>query len=276
VNYESLLRLARSELTDQPQARLEAEVLLCHVLGITRAGLYARMNSSPDPEQRHRFMELVRKRAEGEPIAYLTGIREFWSLPLRITPDVLIPRPETELLVEIALSKIPVYAEWRIADLGTGSGAIALALALERQHCEIHATELSVPALDLARSNARDLRVTNVGFYQGSWLEPLSGHFHGIVSNPPYISSSDPHIREGDCRFEPESALTPGPDGLESIRCIAAGSLNVLHRKGFLAFEHGHDQGAASRELLRELGYSEVKTFADLAGLERVTLAIAG
>ena len=214
----------------------------------------------------------MRRRAAGEPIAYLTGAQEFWSLPLHVTPDVLIPRPETELLIEAALERVPDHKNLRIADLGTGSGAIALAIASERVACEVHATEESAAATAVARQNARTLKLERVQFHEGSWLKPLSGSFDAILSNPPYISADDIHLRQGDCRFEPQSALTPGSDGMTAIRYIAHASLPFLRPGGWLLFEHGFDQGAKSRQLLKALGYKEVETLADLEGRERVTL----
>jgi release factor glutamine methyltransferase len=275
MTVRSLLDQARSELDSWDTGRLDAEVLLCHVLGTTRAWLYANSEEPVDPAKTRHFRQLVSRRVCGEPVAYLTGTREFWSLALKVTPDVLIPRPETELLVETALEFIPEGVRWRVADLGTGSGAIALALAKERPECEIFATDISEKALAVALANARNLNLSRVRFVQGSWLAPLRGRFNGLVSNPPYVPEDDPHLTTGDCRHEPRTALTPGPDGIGSIREIAREALNVLESGGFLAFEHGHDQGAASRALLRELGYRGIESRQDLAGLERVTSGFA-
>lgn len=272
MNVSRLLSQARIVLAGQPDCRLEAEVLLCHVLGVSRAWLYA--NGSQAVEDRHceRFLRCVERRASGEPIAYITGTREFWSLPLKITSDVLVPRPETELLVEIVLPLIPTGVRWRVADLGTGSGAIALALAHERPDCEIHATDISGPALALARENAVRLDLSRIRFHQGNWLDGLTGRFHVIVSNPPYIAMGDPHLRMGDCRFEPGAALSPGADGMSAIRAIATGARDLLDKDGVLAFEHGYDQGGQSRTLLNQLGYVEIETISDLAGLDRITV----
>jgi len=254
-----------------PESRLEAEVLLRHTLGVSRACLYANPDQEVTARQQDKFLQWVQRRRQGEPIAYLTGSREFWSLNLKVTPDVLIPRPETELLVETALAGIPADVPWRIADLGTGSGAIAVAIASERPCCELFATEISSAALSIARRNVDSLKLGNIRLLQGSWLAPLEGKFHGIVSNPPYVASDDPHMKEGDIRFEPATALTPGADAMASIRHIAEASLPRLEDNGFLAFEHGCEQGNMSRQLLLKLGYSEVETIRDLAGLERVT-----
>jgi len=245
--------------------------LLCHSLAVSRSWLYA--NPEQQVESRHHddFLLLVQRRGQGEPIAYLTGNREFWSLRLKVTPDVLIPRPETELLVETVLARIPSDVPWRIADLGTGSGAIALAIARERPGCEVWATDISPAALSIAQENIDALGLGQIRLLQGSWLAPLAGKFNCIVSNPPYVSNNDPHMKEGDIRFEPASALTSGADAMASIRHIAVESLPRLEDGGLLAFEHGYEQGAASRQLLLQLGYADVETIRDLAGLERVT-----
>ena len=267
-----LLSQARTALTSHEQGRLEAEVLLGHVLGVSRAWIYANGDHSVEQRLSDRFLACVERRANGEPVAYITGTREFWSLTLKITRDVLVPRPETELLVETALLHIPMGIKLRIADLGTGSGAIALALALERPDCEVHATDISAPALALARENASQLNLSHIQFHQGSWLDALPGTYHLIVSNPPYIAMKDPHLETGDCRFEPEVALTPGEDGMFAIQTIATGALGSLQKGGVLVFEHGYDQGLQSRTLLNQLGYVNVQTIRDLAGLDRITL----
>lgn len=258
-------------MADQPTGRLEAEILLGEVLGVNRAWLYANPDKTVSPELGNEFLDMVGRRRNGEPIAYLTGRREFWSLPLKVTADVLIPRPETELLVETALNFIPADAAWRIADLGTGSGAIALALASERPLCEIHATEHGEAALAVARENAQDIAPGRVNFNRGYWLEPLDGRFQIIVSNPPYVAQDDPHLAAGDCRFEPREALTPGRDALAAIRLIAREAQHFLEPGGWLVFEHGFDQGKAVRELMRGLAYQGVRTWKDLEGRERVT-----
>jgi len=271
VKVKDLLAEARQLLASGAEGRLNAEILLQQTLGVSRASLYANPDQEVTPRHHEDFLHRVQRRRQGEPIAYLTGNREFWSLDLQVTPDVLIPRPETELLVETALESIPADAPWRIADLGTGSGAIALAIASERPCCELFATDISPAALVIAQQNISSLRVGNIRLLQGSWLAPLEGKFHGIVSNPPYVASDDPHLSEGDIRFEPANALSPGADAMSSIEHIAEASLPYLEENGFLAFEHGSEQGKISRKLLQKLGYAEVKTIRDLAGLERVT-----
>jgi release factor glutamine methyltransferase len=271
VKIRELLTEACALLAAGSECRLEAEVLLRQTLGVSRAWLYANPDQEVTARQKDKFMRWVQRRRQGEPIAYLTGNREFWSLNLKVTPDVLIPRPETELLVETALAGIPADACRRIADLGTGSGAVALAIASERPRCELFATDISPAALSIAQQNIDSLKLGNICLLQGSWLTPLEGKFHGIVSNPPYVASDDPHMNEGDIRFEPATALSPGADGMADIRHIAEASLPRLEENGFLAFEHGYEQGEMSRQLLLKLGYAEVKTIRDLAGQERVT-----
>jgi len=271
VNVRQLLAEGRQTLADTDVPALEAELLLGHVLGRERAWFYANPEVVVTGANATSYRALLQRRRDGEPVAYLTGVREFWSMDLRVTPDVLIPRPETELLVETALERIPTHQACRIADLGTGSGAVALAIAAERPACEVHATELSTAALAVARANAERLLPGRVAFHRGSWCEPLEGRFHLIVSNPPYVERSDPHLSRGDCRFEPRAALTPGDDGLAAIRAIAQQAAGVLEPGGWLAFEHGFDQGAATRALLGKLGYEKVETRNDLAGVERVT-----
>jgi release factor glutamine methyltransferase len=266
-----LLAEARRMLGAGPATALEADLLLAHVLNVDRAWLFANRTHDIPATERAVFRELIGRRAAGEPIAYLTGEREFWSLPLQVTRDVLIPRPETELLVETALRFIPRDAAWRIADLGTGSGAVALAIAGERPLCEVHATEFSEAALAVAARNVEAIAPGRVHLHRGSWLEPLQGLFRVIVSNPPYVAAADPHLDAGDCRFEPRAALTPGADGLAAIRTIAHDALPRLEPGGLLAFEHGYDQGQAARAVLAGLGYRHIETRQDLEGRERVT-----
>jgi release factor glutamine methyltransferase len=262
-------------LVDSPSARFDAEILMAFVLDSTRSFLFANPEFElPDKRAEH-FKKLIKQRALGQPIAYLTGKSEFWSLPLTVTADVLIPRPETELLVETALTKIPAKADWRLADLGTGSGAIALALASERKDCEMHATDISPAAMELARKNAKQLGLGHIQFQLGDWTQPLKGQFHLIVSNPPYIDSNDAHLTQGDLRFEPRIALTPGSDGLHAIRSISQQSLRLLVDGGWLMFEHGWDQGPATREIMSGFNYAEIETLKDLQGHDRVTLGRA-
>ncbi|MFT5140343.1 MAG: release factor glutamine methyltransferase [Lysobacterales bacterium] len=271
MNLRKHLLAAQQKLAQFPSARLDAEILMAHALDSPRSFLYA--NPELDLPLRHSnsFKKLIRRRSRGEPIAYITGVREFWSLTLRITPDVLIPRHETELLVEVALQRIPPSELQKIADLGTGSGAIALAIASERPGCSIHATDLSKAAISLAEENANRLG-TKVQFHHGSWCEPLSGQFEMIVSNPPYIGANDPHLKQGDVRFEPALALSPGTDALSEFRVIAEQASERLTNRGWLILEHGTDQASDVRDILASHEFTKIETMKDLAGHERVTL----
>ena len=254
------------------EARREAALLLRHVLGVSDSWLVAHADESIDPTHVLAFRDLAARRARGEPIAYLTGTRGFHALALQVTPDVLIPRPETELLVDCALQRIPEDTDCAVADLGTGSGAIALAIAKARPRTKVVATDVSGAALAVARANATRLALRNVDFAQGDWCAPLGdARFDFIVSNPPYIAAGDPHLREGDLRFEPAAALAAGDDGLDAIRDIVRDARAHLREGGWLMFEHGFDQGPAARELLAAHGYAEVFTERDLEGRERVS-----
>lgn len=256
-----------------PTPRLDAEVLAMHVTGLGRAQLITRANDPLTAENQSQLEQLLARRAGGEPVAYLTGRREFWSMELAVTPDVLIPRPETELLVEQALARIPAGAGWTVADLGTGSGAVALAIASERPGCRVLATDTSQPALAVARANAQRLGIGNVEFRHGDWLAPLAGErVEMLVSNPPYIAAGDPHLEQGDVRFEPRVALAAGVDGLDAIRRIAAGAGAHLKPGGWLLLEHGGDQGKPVARLLQEHGYRNICGYPDLAALDRVTV----
>jgi release factor glutamine methyltransferase len=273
MTLEQFIRHATHQLAaSSPSPRLDAEVLLMHITGLARTALITHAQELLLPENEKRLHALLARRAHGEPVAYLTGKREFWSLDLCVTPDVLIPRPETELLVEQALAHIPDDAEWTVADLGTGSGAIALAIATERPHCHLIATDNAAAALAVARANATRLGIARVEFRQGEWLKPLAGmRFDVIVSNPPYVRANDPHLTQGDVRFEPESALIAGADGLDAIRRITADAVSGLRPGGWLLFEHGYDQAQAVRTLLETHGYDRIASCRDTAGHERVT-----
>lgn len=267
ARIEALLRAARA--TGEPG---EAEVLLAHALGRPRSWLYAHGQDDVDPAVAARYAALLARRVAGEPVAYLTGSRGFWSLELQVSPATLIPRPETELLVELALARLPADRPVRIADLGTGSGAIALALAHERPRAQVLATDASAAALAIAQANAAALGLGNVGFRQGSWLQPLPGlRFDLIASNPPYIAEDDAHLAQGDLRHEPRMALASGRDGLDAIRQIAIGAPEHLLAGGWLLLEHGWEQGAAVRGLLRAAGLVEVDTARDLSRHERIS-----
>jgi len=259
-------------VSDSP--RLDAELLLCHVLGEHRSYLYTWPERELEGGQAQAFEALLARRQNGEPVAHILGRREFWSLELAVTADTLIPRPETELLVEAALARIPGDAGWQIADLGSGSGAIALAIASERPACRITAVERSAKALAVAQGNAERLGIDNVEFLCGSWFEPLAGRrFQLIVSNPPYIPDQDPHLLEGDVRFEPLTALAAGEDGLEDIRHLVVEAPWYLDAPGWLLLEHGYDQGGAVMTLLREAGYLDVVDLPDLQGHGRAAVA---
>ncbi|NQD36950.1 peptide chain release factor N(5)-glutamine methyltransferase [Permianibacter sp. IMCC34836] len=254
-------------------ARRDAEVLLCHVLGESLTYLRTWPERDLSSEQQQAYDALIRKRQLGEPVAYLTGEREFWSLPFLVTSDTLIPRPETELLVEKTLAVLPAGAAQQVLDLGTGSGVIALSLAKERPHWQLTATDASFAALRIAEKNARRLKLNNVHFEYGSWFAPVAGRrYHAIISNPPYVADRDPHLAQGDVRFEPSSALVSGSDGLDDIRSIVTGAPAHLEPGGWLLLEHGYDQGEAVAALLRAAGFAEVRTLPDLAGQPRVTL----
>lgn len=251
--------------------RLDAEVLIMHVCGLDRSSLITRHETTLTSEQLNMLENLLHRRKRGEPVAYLIGLREFWSMELNVTPATLIPRPETELLVEKALEHIPHEAGWTIADLGTGSGAIALAIAKERPRCRVIATDNSPAALEVAKSNARKFSLTNIEFREGDWFAPLTGEaLDMIVSNPPYIRAGDPHLTQGDVRFEPATALVSGADGLDAIRHIALHAREFLKPGGWLLFEHGWDQAVATGELLRQHGYRDMVCHRDLAGHARV------
>ncbi len=275
ISSGQALRMAQHALFGSDTAQIDAELLLCAALGATRAGLYAWPERPLTPAERGRFESLLERRILGEPVAYILEEREFWTLRLRVTPAVLIPRPETELLVETALTLAgPAGAEaLRVADLGTGSGAIALSLASERPHWQVLATDQSVAALQVASDNAVRLALHNVSFRQGSWCEALpEGLFDMILSNPPYIAPGDAHLGQGDLRFEPSSALISGEQGLADLRAICHAAPRHLAPGGWLLLEHGFEQGAAVRQLLDESGFSGVRTLADLNALPRVSL----
>lgn len=257
----------------QAIAGADAELLLAHALGQSRSWLFAHAEDEVPVDVGTRFERLLQRRIIGEPVAYLIGARGFWTLELEVTPATLVPRPETEGLVELALARIPLDSTMRVADLGTGSGAIALSIAKERPRAQVLATDASSEALAVARGNAARNRIGNCQFRGGDWLAPLAGEaFDLIVSNPPYVADGDPHLLQGDLRFEPALALSSGPDGLNAIRTIAAGAPTHLQQGGWLLLEHGWNQGEAVRNLLAEAGFVEVETVRDLEGRERVTV----
>ncbi|MFD0739936.1 peptide chain release factor N(5)-glutamine methyltransferase [Lysobacter koreensis] len=271
ARIDALLRAARSQIGGHLESG-EAEWLLAHLLGQSRGWLYAHGDHELDAEVAASFDALLARRVAGEPVAYLTGHRGFWHFDLQVTPATLIPRPETELLVELALARLPAGRVLRVADLGTGSGAIALAIAHERPLAQVVATDASAAALDVARANAQALGLGNIAFREGDWCAPLVDEvFDLIASNPPYLADDDDHLGRGDLRFEPRSALASGPDGLEAFRAIARDAPRHLHPGGWLLFEHGWDQGDAVRAVLDAAGFIDVQTAPDLAQRDRIS-----
>jgi len=259
--------------------RLEARMLWQHVLQVPRAWLIAHDTDIPAAQQLQAYRALEARRLDGEPMAYILGAREFMGHEFSVTPDVLIPRPETELLVEVALDYLDGLAARpgtprRVLDLGTGSGAIAVSIALARPDVQVVATDNSERALAVARRNAEALGA-RVEFFGGSWYDALvegdDRRFDLIVSNPPYIAAGDAHLAQGDVRFEPMQALTDGADGLSDLSAIAQGAGSWLGQGGALYMEHGWDQAAAARDILRQAGFVQIASMADLAGIERVT-----
>ncbi len=252
---------------------LEARLLLSHVTGLTRTQLITRDGDMLAPAQRDRFAALLGRRLDGEPVAYLLGEREFFGRAFRVTPDVLIPRPDTEIAVEAALRLLAPLATPVVLDMGTGSGALAVTLACERPDAEVWATDISPGALRVAQDNARALDAGNVRFLASDWYAglPAGQRFDLIVSNPPYIAAGDPHLVQGDLRFEPIDALTDHGDGLSDLAAIVAGAAAHLRAGGWLLMEHGYDQGQAARDLLAAAGMADIFTARDLAGHERCT-----
>ncbi|RCU48839.1 peptide chain release factor N(5)-glutamine methyltransferase [Corallincola holothuriorum] len=270
----ALLRWAKSALADcSDSASLDADVLLCFLLDKPRSYLLTWPEKELDEETELAFRQLVAQRIAGHPVAHLTGVREFWSLPLAVSPDTLIPRPDTEVLVEVALD-LPLPASARVVDLGTGTGAIALALASERPAWQIYGVDRMAGAITLAKSNAQRLGLERCQWQQSDWLACFSRSplFDLIVSNPPYIDANDPHLREGDVRFEPLSALVAEESGLADIRTICEQAKTHLTSPGWLLIEHGWQQGAQVAALFESAGFVDVKVINDYAGNPRCTL----
>lgn len=265
---ESPLTLAQWQRT-LPLDGLENRMLLCHVLGLNRIGLITQSERILNPDEVARLSALVARREQGEPMAYILGTREFFGLPFQVTPAVLIPRPDTELIVELALERLAPQA--RLLDMGTGSGAIAVAVAHTRPDLAVSALDVSDAALDVARTNASANGAT-VRFLRSDWYQALGSEtFDVIASNPPYIEAGDHHLGQGDLRFEPIDALTDHADGLSDLRQIIDGAQAHLAVGGWLLLEHGYDQAEAVRALLAAAGLSAVQSWRDLAGIERVS-----
>lgn len=270
---KSLLAQAADSLaTISSSPALDAEVLLCQVLGKARPYLRVWCDQAVSEAQLQEFQRLWQQRLQGRPIAYLTGQREFWSRDFLVTPDVLIPRPDTELLIELSLKLIPPGAEWNIIDLGTGSGIIAITIAAERPNTRLTAVDRSLEALQVARQNAGRHHIQNIQFHQSDWFRQVPAQrFQLVISNPPYISEHDWHLQHGDVRFEPQSALIAGDQGLSDIKAIAETAKNWLVAGGWLLIEHGYDQETAVQAIFTASGYQQVQTERDLSGQPRVT-----
>lgn len=283
---KNLLQLAQEQLSKRVinssnshlNLNLESLVLLSYVLDCSKTYLWAYPEKAVSPKQEKIFLNLIARRVKGEPIAYIIGSKEFWSLELKVTPDTLIPRSETELLIEIILKK---YASqqlpnFNVLDLGTGSGAICLALASEQPNWHITAVDFSREALEVARYNAEKNNINNINFIESNWFENIKPDqkFDLIVSNPPYIEEQDSHLNQGDLRFEPKSALVSGIDGLDDVRNIIINARNFLSPHGLLILEHGYNQAEKIRKIFLDSDYQNIEIHKDLAGLDRVSCAV--
>lgn len=278
MNYQDLLKAAHHSIStslkiSQDEALVNVRLLLQHSLGVNHAWLIAHLHEDLTDTQLESFEQLLSRRLKGEPVAYILGMREFYGLPLKTTPATLIPRPDTETLVDSALDKLSTNQNLKVLDLGTGTGAIALAIAKNRPQTAVTAVDYSQEALSVAQENVQNLQITNVRFLQSDWFSSLQGEkFEVIVSNPPYIAEDDAHLTQGDLRFEPLSALASGKDGLDDIRRIIQAAPSYLNPHGWLILEHGYDQAEKVGELLTLHGFEQVSHARDLSGTLRVTL----
>lgn len=270
------IRAAETDLAPvSATARLDSEVLLANLCGQDRSWLYGHPDTALDPAAWEGFRHAIARRADGEPVAHIMGRREFWSMTLQVSRDTLVPRPDTEILVQSALELIRPDREVSVLDAGTGCGAIALALARERPHAMIAAADVSPAALEVARNNAIEHELDNIRFVESDWFDGLKGEtFDMVVSNPPYVPENDEYLEKGDCRFEPRLALAAGPDGLDSLRQVIAGAPEHLKEHGHLLVEHGYDQKPAVTGLMEESGFADICTADDLTGIPRVTAGV--
>ncbi len=267
-----LIRAAKSLAASSDSATLDAEILLSHTLNKDRSYLRSWPEQTLTPEQLDMFNDYLEQRLQGMPIAYIIGYREFWSRNFIVNPSVLIPRHDTELLVELSLKRIPRNTALKIIDLGTGSGIIAITLAAERPKTEVFACDINEQALSTARLNAKKHHTSRIRFYQSDWFDAIpETHFDFIISNPPYIAPEDPHLQTGDLRFEPQNALVAPKQGLQYLSCIIESSRQHLNHKGYLIVEHGYDQKVQVKSLFNQHGYHHVETYLDLGGNPRVT-----
>ncbi|KAF3982804.1 MAG: peptide chain release factor N(5)-glutamine methyltransferase [Methylococcales symbiont of Hymedesmia sp. n. MRB-2018] len=274
TNIQTALATATQTISAHSDtAQLDAEVLLCQILSKPRSHLRAWPKKLMTAEQNHQFQQLIKKRQQGQPIAYITGHREFWSRDFKVSSDVLIPRPDTELLIELSLNLMADKTKARVIDLGTGSGVIAITLAAERPNLEVIATDISHPALKIAKQNAAIHQLNNIQFLHSDWFNdvPAATKFDLIISNPPYIEPHDPHLSEGDLRFEPESALIAAEQGLKDIRNICQQARSYLKADATLLIEHGFEQQKSVQTIFNSLQYTHISPFTDLSNNPRVT-----
>ena len=272
VLHQSSQQLVHTIGLDHAEANLETNLLLQHVLHVNRAWVITHDRDVLNADQQAEFQLLLKRRLDGEPIAYIVGFREFYGLQLKVSPVTLIPRPDTETLVDAALEKIPLDKAWHILDLGTGTGAVVLAIAKHRNNCEVTAVDQSSDALSVTLENAQSLKLNNLRLIESNWFSELQGEgFDLIVSNPPYIAQDDEHLKQGDLRFEPISALASGVDGLDDIRKIVQDAPDYLKTNGWLMLEHGFDQAESVATLLKTRGFNQIAHAKDIAGTLRVT-----